>query len=203
LAWTETGGDLLVIESVTVPGKGGIKYTGTLGDVMKESVQAAHSYVQSRALEFGIKPTKFKQKDIHVHVPEGATPKDGPSAGIAMCTTIVSVLTGIPVKKTVAMTGEVTLRGRVLAIGGLKEKLLAALRGGITTVLIPQENVKDLEEIPDNVKKLLTIIPVSHVDEVLKHALVEVPSPITDWVEVEDESVLKAGKDDDGEGLRH
>lgn len=203
LAWTETGGDLLVIESVTVPGKGGIKYTGTLGDVMKESVQAAHSYVQSRALEFGIKPTQFKKKDIHVHVPEGATPKDGPSAGIAMCTTIVSVLTGIPVKKTVAMTGEVTLRGRVLAIGGLKEKLLAALRGGITTVLIPQENVKDLEEIPDNVKKLLTIIPVSHVDEVLKHALVEVPTPITDWVEVEDESVLKAGKDEDGEGLRH
>jgi ATP-dependent Lon protease len=203
LAWTETGGDLLVIESVTVPGKGAIKYTGTLGDVMKESVQAAHSYVQSRALDFGIKPTKFKQKDIHVHVPEGATPKDGPSAGIAMCTTIVSVLTGIPVKKTVAMTGEVTLRGRVLAIGGLKEKLLAALRGGITTVLIPQENVKDLEEIPDNVKKLLTIIPVAHVDEVLKHALAEAPTPITDWVEVEDESVLKAGKDDDGEGLRH
>ncbi len=203
LAWTETGGDLLVIESVTVPGKGGIKYTGTLGDVMKESVQAAHSYVHSRALEFGIKPTKFKQKDIHVHVPDGSTPKDGPSAGIAMCTTIVSVLTGIPVKKTVAMTGEVTLRGRVTAIGGLKEKLLAALRGGITTVLIPQENVKDLEEIPDNVKKLLTIIPVSHVDEVLKHALVTAPTPITDWVEVEDESVLKAGKDEDGEGLRH
>jgi len=203
LAWTETGGDLLVIESVTVPGKGHIKYTGTLGDVMKESVQAAHSYVQSRALAFGIKPTKFKQKDIHVHVPEGATPKDGPSAGIAMCTTIVSVLTGIPVKKTVAMTGEVTLRGRVLAIGGLKEKLLAALRGGITTVLIPQENVKDLEEIPDNVKKLLTIIPVSHVDEVLKHALVTQPTPITDWVEVEDESLLKAGKDDNGESLRH
>ena len=202
LAWTETGGDLLVIESVTVPGKGHIKYTGTLGDVMKESVQAAHSYVHSRALEFGIKPTKFKQKDIHVHVPDGATPKDGPSAGIAMCTTIVSVLTGIPVKKTVAMTGEVTLRGRVTAIGGLKEKLLAALRGGITTVLIPQENVKDLEEIPDNVKKLLTIIPVSHVDEVLKHALVEVPSPITDWVEVEDASVLNAGKDEE-EAARH
>lgn len=202
LAWTETGGDLLVIESVTVPGKGGIKYTGTLGDVMKESVQAAHSYVQSRALDFGIKPTKFKQKDIHVHVPEGATPKDGPSAGIAMCTTIVSVLTGIPVKKTVAMTGEVTLRGRVLAIGGLKEKLLAALRGGITTVLIPQENVKDLEEIPDNVKKLLTIIPVSHVDEVLQHALVEVPTPITDWVEVEDARIIAAGKDEE-DGARH
>ncbi len=203
LAWTETGGDLLVIESVTVPGKGGIKYTGTLGDVMKESVQAAHSYVHSRALEFGIKPTKFKQKDIHVHVPDGATPKDGPSAGIAMCTTIVSVLTGIPVKKTVAMTGEVTLRGRVTAIGGLKEKLLAALRGGITTVLIPQENVKDLEEIPDNVKKLLTIIPVSHVDEVLKHALVEEPTPITDWVEVEDEALLKSGKEDEDASRPH
>jgi ATP-dependent Lon protease len=203
LAWTETGGDLLVIESVTVPGKGNIKYTGTLGDVMKESVQAAHSYVQSRALEFGIKPTKFKTKDIHVHVPEGATPKDGPSAGIAMCTTIVSVLTGIPVKKTVAMTGEVTLRGRVLAIGGLKEKLLAALRGGITTVLIPKENVKDLEEIPDNVKKLLTIIPVEHVDQVLEHALVTVPKPITDWVEVEDEAVLKSHKDEEDANLRH
>jgi ATP-dependent Lon protease len=203
LAWTETGGDLLVIESVTVPGKGGIKYTGTLGDVMKESVQAAHSYVQSRALEFGIKPTRFKQKDIHVHVPEGATPKDGPSAGIAMCTTIVSVLTGIPVKKTVAMTGEVTLRGRVLAIGGLKEKLLAALRGGITTVLIPDENVKDLEEIPDNVKKLLTIIPVKHVDEVLQHALVEAPTPITDWVEVEDETVLKSGVEEEDAPRRH
>jgi len=202
LAWTETGGDLLLIESVTVPGKGAIKYTGTLGDVMKESVQAAHSYVQSRALDFGIKPTKFKQRDIHVHVPEGATPKDGPSAGIAMCTTIVSVLTGIPVKKNVAMTGEVTLRGRVLAIGGLKEKLLAALRGGITTVLIPQENVKDLEEIPDNVKKELTIIPVNHVDDVLKHALAEAPTPIKDWVEVEDESVLKAKGDEDDDGLR-
>ena len=200
LAWTETGGDLLLIESVTVPGKGGIKYTGTLGDVMKESVQAAHSYVQSRALDFGIKPTKFKQKDIHVHVPEGATPKDGPSAGIAMCTTIVSVLTGIPVKKNVAMTGEVTLRGRVLAIGGLKEKLLAALRGGITTVLIPKENVKDLEEIPDNVKKGLEIIPVEHVDEVLKHALVDMPAPITDWVEVEDENLLKKSTEDDEDG---
>ncbi len=199
LAWTETGGDLLVIESVTVPGKGGIKYTGTLGDVMKESVQAAHSYVQSRALDFGIKPTKFKFKDIHVHVPEGATPKDGPSAGIAMCTTIVSVLTGIPVKKNVAMTGEVTLRGRVLAIGGLKEKLLAALRGGITTVLIPKENVKDLEEIPDNVKKGIEIIAVEHVDDVLKHALTHMPTPITDWVEVEDAALLKKSAEDDEE----
>ncbi|MFM9890041.1 MAG: endopeptidase La [Rickettsiales bacterium] len=204
LAWTETGGDLLVIESVLVPGgKTGIKYTGNLKDVMKESVQAAYSYVQSRSLDFGIKPTMFKQKDIHVHVPEGATPKDGPSAGIAMCTTIVSVLTGIPVRKNVAMTGEVTLRGRVLAIGGLKEKLLAALRGGITTVLIPAENVKDLEEIPDNVKNGLTIIPVAHVDEVLAHALVTKPTPIKDWVEVEDASVLKAGKDDEDDGLRH
>ncbi|MFO0068591.1 MAG: endopeptidase La, partial [Alphaproteobacteria bacterium] len=200
LAWTETGGDLLVIESVTVPGKGSIKYTGTLGDVMKESVQAAHSYVQSRALHFGIKPTRFKQKDIHVHVPEGATPKDGPSAGIAMTTAIVSVLTGIPVKKNVAMTGEVTLRGRVLAIGGLKEKLLAALRGGITTVLIPKENVKDLEEIPDNVKKGLEIIPVEHVDDVLKHALVRQPEPITDWVEVEDAALLKKSAEDEEEG---
>ena len=203
LAWTETGGDLLLIESVTVPGgKVGIKYTGNLKDVMKESVQAAYSYVQSRSLDFGIKPTLFKTKDIHVHVPEGATPKDGPSAGIAMCTTIVSVLTGIPVRKNVAMTGEVTLRGRVLAIGGLKEKLLAAMRGGITTVLIPQENEKDLEEIPDNVKKGLTIIPVGHVDEVLKHALVSVPKPITDWVEVEDERALKPKSDDDEDGVR-
>lgn len=204
LAWTETGGDLLVIESVTVPGgKAGIKYTGNLKDVMKESVQAAYSYVQSRSLDFGIKPTVFKTKDIHVHVPDGATPKDGPSAGIAMCTTLVSVLTGIPVKKNVAMTGEVTLRGRVTAIGGLKEKLLAALRGGITTVLIPQENVKDLEEIPDNVKKLLTIVPVEHVDEVLKHALVQVPSPITDWVEVEDERALKPKGEEDEALRRH
>ena len=201
LAWTETGGDLLLIESVAMTGKGKFTVTGKLGDVMKESVEAAASYVRSRALEFGIKPPVFRQRDIHVHVPEGATPKDGPSAGIAMCTTIVSVLTGIPVRKNVAMTGEVTLRGRVLAIGGLKEKLLAALRGGITTVLIPQENVKDLEEIPDNVKKGLEIIPVSHVDEVLKAALVELPKPITDWVEVEDSRLLKSGGDDDAEGV--
>lgn len=201
LAWTETGGDLLLIESVSVPGKGGIKFTGTLGDVMKESVQAAHSYVQSRALEFGIKPTLFKTKDIHVHVPEGATPKDGPSAGIAMCTTIVSVLTGIPVRRNVAMTGEVTLRGRVLAIGGLKEKLLAALRGGITTVIIPKENEKDLEEIPENVRKGIKIIPVEHVDEVLKVALAEAPSPITDWVEVEDAAAIRAGKEEDEDGV--
>jgi ATP-dependent Lon protease len=203
LAWTETGGDLLLIEALAMPGKGKFTVTGKLGDVMKESIEAAASYVRSRALDFGIKPPMFRQKDIHVHVPDGATPKDGPSAGIAMCTTIISVLTGIPVKKNVAMTGEVTLRGRVTAIGGLKEKLLAALRGGITTVLIPYENEKDLEEIPDNVKKGLKIIPVKHVDEVLKHALARQPEPITDWVEVEDARALKSAADDDEDGLRH
>jgi ATP-dependent Lon protease len=197
LAWTETGGDLLLIESVMMPGRGKFSVTGTLGDVMKESVEAATSYVRSRALEFGIKPTMFKTHDVHIHVPEGATPKDGPSAGIGMCTTIISVLTGIPVKKSVAMTGEITLRGQVLPIGGLKEKLLAALRGGITTVLIPKENTKDLEEIPDNVKKLLEIIPVGHVDEVLMHALASAPEPITNWVEVRDEAALKKSSDDD------
>jgi ATP-dependent Lon protease len=180
LAWTEVGGDLLIVEAVTMPGKGKTSITGKLGDVMQESVQAAISYVCSRSLDFGIIPPTFQTKDIHVHVPEGATPKDGPSAGIAMTTAIVSVLTGIPVKKNVAMTGEVTLRGRVLGIGGLKEKLLAALRGGITTVLIPQENVKDLEEIPDNVKRDLTLIPVATVDDVLKHALVRMPESI-EW----------------------
>ena len=180
LAWTEVGGDLLVIEAVTMPGKGKVTITGKLGDVMQESVQAAIAYVRSRSVSFGIIPPRFQTTDIHVHVPEGATPKDGPSAGIGMTTAIVSILTGIPVRKDVAMTGEVTLRGRVLAIGGLKEKLLAALRGGLTTVLIPQENVKDLEDIPDNVKKGMTIIPVSTVDEVLKHALVRMPEPI-EW----------------------
>jgi ATP-dependent Lon protease len=180
LAWTEVGGELLVIEAVTMPGKGKIINTGKLGDVMKESVEAAASYVRSRCLSLGITPPTFQTRDIHVHVPEGATPKDGPSAGIAMTTAIVSVLTGIPIKKNVAMTGEVTLRGRVLPIGGLKEKLLAALRGGLTTVLIPKENVKDLEEIPDNVKKDLTIIPVDTVDEVLGHALVRMPEAV-EW----------------------
>jgi len=198
LAWTETGGDLLVIESVAMPGKGKFSVTGKLGDVMKESVEAAASYVRSRALEFGIKPSDFRVRDIHIHVPEGATPKDGPSAGIGMCTTIVSVLTGIPVRKDVAMTGEVTLRGRVLAIGGLKEKLLAALRGGITTVLIPHENVKDLEEIPANVKKLLQIIPVETVDQVLAHALAGEMKPITDWVEVDEKDIKKSDTDEDG-----
>ena len=185
LAWTEVGGELLTIEAVTVRGKGGIKTTGKLGDVMQESIQAALSFVKSRSATFGIKPTVFQSKDIHVHVPEGATPKDGPSAGIAMVTSIVSVLSGIPVSREVAMTGEVTLRGRVLPIGGLKEKLLAALRGGIKTVLIPQENEKDLAEIPDNVKEGLTIIPVRTVDEVLQRALVRPLIPI-EWNEEEE-----------------
>jgi ATP-dependent Lon protease len=185
LAWTEVGGELLVIEAVTMPGKGKTSITGKLGDVMQESVQAAISYVRSRSLDFGVIPPRFQTTDIHIHVPEGATPKDGPSAGIAMTTAIVSVLTGIAVKKNVAMTGEVTLRGRVLPIGGLKEKLLAALRGGLTTVLIPQENVKDLEDIPENVKRGLTIIAVSTVDDVLKHALVSAPQPI-EWKDPKD-----------------
>jgi len=182
LAWTEVGGELLSIEAVLMPGKGNVKHTGKLGDVMQESVQAAMSYVRSRALSFGIKPPLFEKRDIHVHVPEGATPKDGPSAGVAMATAIVSALTGIPVRRDIAMTGEITLRGRVLPIGGLKEKLLAALRGGITTVLIPKENEKDLAEIPDNVKKGLKIIPVASVDEVMREALVRLPQPI-DWEE--------------------
>src|SRR5205809_4875104 len=171
LAWTEVGGELLTIEAVTLPGKGRVTATGKLGDVMKESVQAAESYVKARSHAFGIRPQIFEKKDIHVHVPEGATPKDGPSAGVGMVTSIVSVLTGIAVKRDIAMTGEITLRGRVLPIGGLKEKLLAALRGGLKTVLIPAENEKDLAEIPDNVKKGLKIIPAKTVDEVLGHAL--------------------------------
>lgn len=182
LAWTEVGGELLSIEAVMLPGKGKMQITGKLGEVMQESIQAAASFVKSRAPQFGIAPPLFDKRDIHIHVPEGATPKDGPSAGIAMCTSIVSVLTGIPVRKEVAMTGEITLRGRVLRIGGLKEKLLAALRGGIKTVIIPKDNEKDLVEIPTNVKKLLHIIPVSHVEEVLKIALKEPLQPIT-WTE--------------------
>ena len=182
LAWTEVGGELLQIEAVPVRGKGKVSATGKLGDVMKESIQAAESYVKSKATQYGIKPTLFEKKDIHVHVPEGATPKDGPSAGIAMVTAIVSALTGIAVRREVAMTGEVTLRGRVLPIGGLKEKLLAALRGGLKTVIIPQENEKDLAEIPDNVKKGLKIIPVSTADQVLELALVEKLVPI-EWTE--------------------
>ena len=182
LAWTEVGGELLSIEAVMVPGKGKMTITGKLGDVMTESIQAAKSYVQSRATEFGIKPTIFNKRDIHLHVPEGATPKDGPSAGVGMVTSIVSVLTGIPVNKEVAMTGEVTLRGRVLPIGGLKEKLLAAHRGGIKTVLIPKENEKDLADIPENVKRGLEIIPVSLVDDVLERALTATLVPI-EWDE--------------------
>jgi len=185
LAWTEVGGELLTIESVTVPGKGQVKTTGKLGDVMTESVQAAFSYVRARAPAYGIKPSIFNRKDIHIHLPEGAVPKDGPSAGIGMVTSIVSTLTGNAVHKDVAMTGEVTLRGRVLPIGGLKEKLLAALRGGIKTVLIPQENEKDLAEIPANIKEGLEIVPVSHVDEVLARALVAPLTPI-DWSEADD-----------------
>ena len=184
LAWTEVGGELLSVEAVMLPGKGKMITTGKLGDVMKESVEAAASYVRSRATSFGIKPTVFEKRDIHVHVPEGATPKDGPSAGIAMITSIVSVLTHNPARKDIAMTGEITLRGRVLPIGGLKEKLLAALRGGIKTVLIPKENEKDLAEIPDNVKRGLEIIPVAVVDEVLEHALTQPLVPI-EWPEPE------------------
>jgi ATP-dependent Lon protease len=182
LAWTEVGGDTLQIEAVMLPGKGRMQTTGKLGDVMKESIDAARSYVRSKATSFGIKPPTFEKVDIHVHVPEGATPKDGPSAGVAMAISIISVLTGIPVRRDVAMTGEVTLRGRVLPIGGLKEKLLAALRAGIKTVLIPDENEKDLAEIPDNVKSGMTIVPVKTVGEALKVALSRQPEPI-DWVE--------------------
>lgn len=198
LAYTETGGDLLVIEAVATPGKGKITITGKLGDVMQESVQAAASFVRSRSLDFGVTPPMYQNKDIHVHVPEGATPKDGPSAGIAMTTTIVSVLTGIPVKKTVAMTGEVTLRGRVLAIGGLKEKLLAALRGGVKTVLIPKDNEKDLVDIPDNVKEGMEIIPVSNVEEVLEHALTQKPEPV-EWTDEQANAAIKLSKDIDVE----
>ena len=179
LAWTEVGGELLTIEGVSMPGKGKMTVTGNLRDVMKESIQAANAYVRSRSIDFGIKPSLFETRDIHVHVPEGATPKDGPSAGVAMATAIISILTGIPVRKDVAMTGEITLRGRVLPIGGLKEKLLAALRGGIKTVLIPEENVKDLADIPEEVKKKLELIPVARMDDVVRAALVRVPKPIT------------------------
>jgi ATP-dependent Lon protease len=198
LAWTEVGGELLSIEAVMVPGKGRMTITGKLGDVMQESIQAARSYVQSRADRFGIRPTIFSTKDIHVHVPEGATPKDGPSAGVTMVTSIVSVLTGIPVRKDVAMTGEVTLRGRVLVIGGLKEKLLAAHRGGLKTVLIPKDNERELSEIPDNVKKGLNIIPVTTVDDVLENALVSKLNPI-DWDEnaEEEKAALSSSQSDD------
>ncbi|MFT8715688.1 endopeptidase La [Gluconobacter potus] len=182
LAWTSVGGEILTIESVMVPGKGQVKQTGKLGEVMQESISAALSYVRSRAQDFGIRPPLFEKRDIHIHLPEGATPKDGPSAGIALATSLVSIMTQIPIRKDVAMTGEITLRGRVLEIGGLKEKLLAALRAGIKTVLIPKDNEKDLAEVPDNVRHALKIIPVSHVDEVLKIALTRMPEAI-EWDE--------------------
>jgi ATP-dependent Lon protease len=195
LAWTEVGGELLTIEGVAIPGKGKMTVTGNLKDVMRESISAAASYVRSRALDFGIQPPLFERRDIHVHVPEGATPKDGPSAGIAMATAITSILTGIPVRRDIAMTGEVTLRGRVLPIGGLKEKLLAALRGGLKTVLIPEENAKDLADIPDSVKNGLEIIPVSRMDQVLQHALLRQPEPI-EW----DQSAADAARKPSGVG---
>jgi ATP-dependent Lon protease len=185
LAWTEVGGELLSIEALLVPGKGNIKYTGKLGDVMQESIQAAWTYVRSRSADFGIKPTYFEKRDMHVHVPEGATPKDGPSAGVAMITSIVSALAQVPIRKDLAMTGEISLRGRVMPVGGLKEKLLAAHRGGLKTVLIPKDNERDLAEIPDNVKRGLEIIPVASVDEVLERALTVTLVPI-EWIEDED-----------------
>ncbi|PYF08652.1 ATP-dependent proteinase [Rhodobacter viridis] len=191
LAWTSVGGDLLHIEALKLPGKGRMKTTGKLGDVMKESIEAASSYVRSIAPEIGVKPPKFETLDIHVHVPDGATPKDGPSAGLAMVTSIVSVLTGIPVRKDIAMTGEVSLRGNAMPIGGLKEKLLAALRGGIKTVLIPEENEKDLADIPANVKEGMEIIPVTHVREVLARALVRMPEPV-EWDEAAEEAAAAA-----------
>ncbi|MEO7411565.1 MAG: endopeptidase La, partial [Sphingomicrobium sp.] len=182
LAWTEVGGELLTIEAVTVPGKGQVKTTGKLGEVMQESIQAAMSFVKARSPSYGVKPSIFARKDIHVHLPEGAVPKDGPSAGVGMVVAMISTLTGISVRRDIAMTGEVTLRGRVLPIGGLKEKLLAALRGGITTVLIPAENEKDLAEIPQSVKDALEIVPVSHVDEVLARALTQ-PMVAIEWID--------------------
>ncbi|HZT27607.1 MAG TPA: endopeptidase La, partial [Pseudolabrys sp.] len=206
LAWTDVGGELLTIEATQMPGKGRMTVTGNLRDVMKESISAAASYVRSRAVAFGIEPPLFDKRDIHVHVPEGATPKDGPSAGVAMVTAIVSVMTGIPVRRDVAMTGEITLRGRVLPIGGLKEKLLAAQRGGIKTVLIPEENAKDLVEINESIKKGLDIVPVQRMDEVLERALTRKPEPI-EWDEASAKlaeaaaAAETAAVDEDGSGL--
>jgi len=200
LAWTEVGGELLTIEGVMMPGRGKMTVTGNLKDVMKESISAAASYVRSRAVDFGIEPPLFDRRDVHVHVPEGATPKDGPSAGIGMATAIVSMLTGIPVRRDVAMTGEVTLRGRVLPIGGLKEKLLAALRGGVKKVIIPEENAKDLVDIPASVKNQMEIVPVSRMDEVLLHALVRQPVPIV-WKEDLSVSKTAVSPDDDMAGI--
>jgi ATP-dependent Lon protease len=178
LAWTEVGGELLTIECANMPGKGNILRTGSLGDVMKESVEAARSVVRARARRLGIKDEAFEKTDIHIHVPEGATPKDGPSAGIAMTTALVSSYTGIPVRCDVCMTGEITLRGEVLAIGGLKEKLLAAIRGGLKTALIPEENLKDITEMPDNIKNKIEIIPVKWIDQVLARALERIPEAL-------------------------
>ena len=205
LAWTEVGGELLTIEAVTVPGKGQIKTTGKLGEVMQESIQAAMSFVKARAPAYGVKPSIFGRKDIHVHLPEGAVPKDGPSAGIGMVTAMISTLTGVAVRRDVAMTGEVTLRGRVLPIGGLKEKLLAALRGGITTVLIPSENEKDLVELPAAVKEALEIVPVDHVDQVLSRALVE-PLQAIEWTDDDEhaaEPPVHAPASESGTAVRH
>ena len=203
LAWTPVGGDILFIEATRTPGNGKLILTGQLGEVMKESAQAALSLVKSRARGFGIDEETFAKSDIHVHVPEGATPKDGPSAGVAMVTAIISVLTGVPVRRDVAMTGEITLRGRVLPIGGLKEKLLAALRGGLKTVLIPKENEKDLAEIPDNVKRGLKIIPVGTVDELLGQALAEQLTPMA-WSEAgETEPVIPAANEERSGLLTH
>jgi ATP-dependent Lon protease len=205
LAWTEVGGELLTIEAVTVPGKGQIKTTGKLGEVMTESIATAMSFVKARSPSYGVKPSIFSRKDIHVHLPEGAVPKDGPSAGVGMVTAMISTLTAIPVRRDIAMTGEVTLRGRVLPIGGLKEKLLAALRGGITTVLIPAENEKDLAEIPASVKEALEIIPVSHVDEVLSRALTQPMTPIewTDADEAATDPVVHPPVGGEGPTVRH
>ena len=200
LAWTEVGGELLTIEAAMMPGKGKMTVTGNLRDVMKESISAAASYVRSRAIDFGIEPPLFDRRDIHVHVPEGATPKDGPSAGVAMVSAIVSVMTGIPVRRDVAMTGEITLRGRVLPIGGLKEKLLAAQRGGIKTVLIPEENAKDLVDVNESIKAGLNIIPVSRMDDVLTQALVRKPEPIV-WDEVAADKRAEKKAEDDGSAL--
>ena len=201
LAWTDVGGELLTIEAAMMPGKGKMTVTGNLRDVMKESISAAASYVRMRSAAFGIEPPMFDKRDIHVHVPEGATPKDGPSAGVAMVTAIVSVMTGIAVHRDVAMTGEITLRGRVLPIGGLKEKLLAAHRGGIKTVLIPEENAKDLVEINESIKSGLDIIPVSRMDEVLTRALVRMPEAIS-WEEpAAKPAVAEAIVEEDSSGL--
>jgi ATP-dependent Lon protease len=202
LAWTEVGGELLTIESAVVDGKGKFVQTGQLGDVMKESIQAALTVVRSRARILGINPEFNEKKDIHIHVPEGGTPKDGPSAGVGMCTALVSALTEIPVKAEVAMTGEITLRGEVLPIGGLKEKLLAAHRGGITTVLIPQENEKDLAEIPDNIKAKLEIIPVRWIDQVLEVALAHQPTPLPAAIEQAASTTKVKDKDKKSPGVR-